>query len=140
MGSAGVNNALQLFTLLIHLVVICRIKVYKWKTRLSEKSAHPKSKLFWLVGLEKHNMTDLTTNVISVIFFGVSQIQIIYVELDDLNHFPHYLSEYIYRLIRVPLMIHLLVAVFYIRHKELRVTVKRELENLFGGQDLANFR
>ena len=134
-GSSRVNIFIQLLTAFVHLVVFLKIKVYKWKRPASGNSVHPRSKIFWLTGLEKQSLSDMTTNCITVVFFAVTQIQISFVNLEDLNHFPQYLSEYFYRLIRVPLMVTLLVIVFYIRHRELRQTVKRELQNIFGFED-----
>jgi hypothetical protein len=131
-GSSSINLLIQLLTLVIHVVVLLRIRVYKWRKPSSGNVASPRSKLFWLMGLEKRTLTDITMNFISVLFFGVSQIQIRFQDIGDLNHYPNYLSEYFYRLIRVPVMMHLLVIVVFIRHSDLRLSVLREIQHFMG--------
>jgi hypothetical protein len=52
------------------------------------------------------------------------------VHISDLNHYPYYLYEYFYTMVRVPLMFHLFVVILYVRNKEMRKTVARELQTL----------
>ena len=80
-------------------------------------------------------VSDLTTNIITAIcllLIGVSQLQFNFSNLSDMNRYPHYLYEYFYRLIRVPLMFHLLVLVSYVRNGELRKTIFREFQAWWG--------
>ena len=126
------NNFLQTSTLLIHFVILLKIQVYKSKKITPNQTLHPRSTQFWLVSLENDSLSDMTTNFITTICFvmiGVSQIQINHVNLKDLNHYPNYLYEYFYRMIRVPLMYHLLIFVLYIRNPVLRKTVAREVQS-----------
>ena len=76
----------------------------------------------------KHYFALLFTTICFVMI-GVSQIQINHVNLKDLNHYPNYLYEYFYRMIRVPLMYHLLIFILYIRNPILRKTVAREVQS-----------
>jgi hypothetical protein len=76
-------------------------------------------------------VSDLTTNIItaiSLMLIEYSQLQINLGNLSDLNHYPNYLYEYFYRLIRVPLMLHLLILISYLRNGELRKTIFREFQ------------
>ena len=127
------NNFLRTFTLLFHIIILLRIQIYKWKKVTPSQTLQPPSRQnIWLVSLEKDSLSDLTTNFITAICFvmiGVSQLQINFVNLEDLNHYPHYLYEYFYRMLRVPLMYHLLMIVLYIRNPRLRKTVAREVQS-----------
>jgi hypothetical protein len=87
-------------------------------------------------------LSDLTTNIVTAVcllLIGVSQLQINFSNLSDMNRYPHYLYEYFYRMIRVPLMFHLIVLILYVRNRELRKTVIREFkdwkEELFSGKN-----
>jgi hypothetical protein len=121
-------------TLLLNIFIFVKITAYKFKN-LSKDVFHPRSKFSWLIHLEHKMVSDLTTNIITAIcllLIGVSQLQFNFSNLSDMNRYPHYLYEYFYRLIRVPLMFHLLVLVSYVRNGELRKTIFREFQAWWG--------
>ena len=122
------NNVLRLFTLLIHIIVLVRIQIYKFKES-NQNAPGNKSTFTKLVNIERHSLADLTANLITVcciIIAGVAQLQINFVEIEDFNRYPHYLYEYYYRLIRPPLTAHMVVTMYYVRHHVMRQTLVRE--------------
>ena len=135
------NNILRILTVLINFGIFIRIQAYKYKNP-AQKDVHPRSKFSWLIGLENKMLSDFTTNIITAIcllLIGVSQLQITFSNLADMNRYPNYLYEYFYRMIRVPLMFNLIVLILFVRNNLLRKTVLRELqsfkENLFSGNN-----
>jgi hypothetical protein len=125
------NNILRVLTLFINVAIFVRIYVFKNKIP-PQGNFHPRSNFSWLVGFEKQMLSDFTSNIITAVcmlLIGVSQLQINFVKLSDINHYPHYLYEYFYRMVRVPLMFHLLIIVFYVRNNQLRKTIFREVQS-----------
>ena len=117
-------------SLLLHIVLMVKIKLFKNKIK-NIKDIHPRSKLAELMLMDQQSLTDLTTNILTVVCAAMAtylSLAVRYNDVTDFNEYPFYLLEYYYKMIRPPLFINLVLAIYFVRHKELSQSFIRELK------------
>ena len=122
------NRILFYVTFTVHLLIVIRIQIYKWKS--SNETA--KTKNIWLSKLENYSLSDMTTNILSSmsILIGAILPRLFSVEnASDLNRFPNYLFEYFNSLIIPPLFLSAVFTLYFARYKKFRKTIFREFKN-----------
>jgi hypothetical protein len=132
--SLAPDTSIMAFSLLIHVVISIRIKIYKLKTNAAEVTQNPRSKIFWIFSLETDSVLDVAESIVP---FGLVLLAMLVnlvrrrLELDLLNQYPDCLWEYFYTHIRPSLTIFLLFAIKLIRDHQYRSCLSRELKSLF---------
>ncbi len=122
------NRILFYVTFTVHLLIVVRIQIYKWKSSNEVK----KTKNIWLSKLENYSLSDMTTNILSSmsILIGAILPRLFSVEnVSDLNRFPNYLFEYFNSLIIPPLFLSVVFSLYFVRYKKFRKTIFREFKN-----------
>ena len=122
------NRILFYVTFAIHLLIVLKVQIYKCKNSKETST----SKNVWLSKLESHSVSKMTTNILSSMFVLIGAIlpKLFSVKnVSDLNRYPNYLFEYFNSLIVPPLFLIVLVSLYFVRYKELRQTIFRELKN-----------
>jgi hypothetical protein len=122
------NRILFYVTFTVHLLIVVRIQIYKWKS----SNETTKTKNIWLSKLENYSLSDMTTNILSSmsILIGAILPRLFSVEkISDLNLFPNYLFEYFNSLIIPPLFLSAVFSLYFARYKKFRKTIFREFKN-----------
>jgi hypothetical protein len=117
---------------LLHIMLMVKIKIFKNKAK-KVTDIHPRSKLADLLLMDQQSLTDLTTNILTVICAALatySPLAVRYDDVNDFNEYPFYLLEYYYKMIRPPLFVNLVLIIYFIRHRELWHSFIKELKNL----------
>jgi hypothetical protein len=76
------------------------------------------------------DMTASFIGAIMFVIFGLSQVQLNLNDFSELNHYPYYLYEYFYRMVRPPLVFNLFFIVLIVRNDVMRKAVARRWKAL----------
>jgi len=134
------NMQIEVFaSLILHLVINLRIKVFKAKHKIM---VVPSSSLAFgtptnaplLAKTESQSLSDSAPNIFMAIWCAIYvllQRKVNGLSLDDANSYPNYLFMFAYHFI-LPSTTHFLVAsLYYVRHAPLRKTIMSEIKDIF---------
>jgi len=128
------QQGLSLLTILIHFVVLIKIRLYKKKTAPVEKSSNFPKKLTIFRSIEIDSLSDLTTCICTVVVCSVAVIltwKANQLRIQDFNCFPNYLYEYFLRMAWPNMFGLTMVFLYFYRNPKLRSTVQLEIRNYF---------
>ena len=112
-----------LVTLVIHVVLIARIKFYRLKV---STPVHRRS-------MDDTSLASLALNLVQIIW-GIAHLSLQVVvskfTLEEANQFPNYLFMYAYHLLLPPLSVFVVSIVYYIKHQHLRAKVFEKFKEL----------
>jgi len=124
-------------TVLIHIIIFTKIKIYKQKIKVTGfnivNSQPLKKKWNDYISLETDSMTDATTSICSVLTLSVSILMVFKankVPLQEFNCFPNYLFEYFFRMVWPNVLLSIFVLLHYYRNPKLKACIKKEFLNL----------
>ena len=131
----SLQQQLQSFsTILIHFVILLKIRFYKRKLMPLENSAGLPNKLITFKNVEKDSLSDLTTSICIVIVASVAivlTVKVNQIPIKDFNCYPNYFYEYFFRMVWPNLFGLTFVLFYFYRNAKLRSTIQLEIRNLF---------
>ncbi len=128
------NQAEVLLSLLIHVVILVRVKVYKKKVEVKKTPTGPRTlqvRNFLVSKLEKESLSDFVTNFCLVFWaciYSLLQIKVNSYSLSEVNTFPNYLYMYAYQLCGASITGFAVASVYYVRHKPMKRKLLEELK------------
>ena len=131
--TATPNNIIKLASIVIHVAISLRINYYKWKIDENEEARNPRSKIFWIFSLKTDSVIDVTESIVP---FGLVGLAMLLnaprrkINLEKLNQYPEYLTEYFYTLVRPILTVLLAASIKLIRDQRYRNTMVKEIRNI----------
>jgi len=121
-------------SLVLHLAIGFRIKLYKWEIGKQTNKQDPKSKVTWLFHMGKNSIISVSESFIPGIAVAISVLPKpprAYLDLNTFNSYPACLHEYYYTLIR-PVSVILVVSISkIISDKYLQIYVWREAKDMW---------
>ena len=138
-GVAVKNNwtliGLQAFSVLLHIFVKIRIRMFKNKQKNSESNPWTTVKSNGMSIINKQTIANTGTNAfITFLFFstGLISIPVNTMNLESANEFPNYLFIYFVHLIHPALLCWTLTLVYFLTHPPLRKTIYSEIKLMMG--------
>jgi hypothetical protein len=128
------NNVFKVFSIILHIVIPLRIKIYKWKLSQENASYHPRSKIAWLFSLDSNSALDTAESIIPLALMGMAVLLNTprkRLSLETLNNYPDCLQEYFYTFIRPTLMVLLAASSKFIGNRNLRKFWAKELRSFY---------
>jgi hypothetical protein len=125
-------SVFKFISITINVLIAIKIKIYKWKIEKENVNHHPRSKLYWLFSTNINSLFDLMESGIFLILISITlfiHAPRKQIELELLNEYPFYLSEYFYTLFRMVLTGLLLVCAKLASDKSSRKVLSHELIN-----------
>ena len=126
-------NIFKLLSLVLHIAIGVRIKLYKWKVQKENNKYDPRSKVTWLFHMGKNSIISISESLIPGIIVTVAILpkpprqELV---LDTFNHYPECLHEYYFTLIR-PVLVALVVLISKITSdKYLQKVMFREFKDI----------
>jgi hypothetical protein len=129
--------AITLMSLVIHLILILRIKIFKFQQRklVFVISSFEHLKNLAISSIDSQALSDLGTSVVNLLLVGFSHLfsnRINSMSPERANEYPFYLLLYAYYFFANNLITGFLSLTYYARHPPLRKAICREIKSKFG--------